>query len=66
MTPREKILEQALLIARYAPKKRGRYAGSTQVPWSCVEKIRQALKELDIDPNHWDYSGNLEKLKETP
>jgi hypothetical protein len=64
MTPREKILEQALLIARYAPKKRGRYASSAQVPWPCVEGIRRALKELDIDPNHWDLSLSLEKLKE--
>ena len=28
MTPKEKILEAALAIARYAPKKRSKYAGS--------------------------------------
>jgi hypothetical protein len=62
MTPKEKILDAALAIARYAPKKRSKYAGSAKVPWAAVENIRKALEELGVNPHHWDAAGNLEKL----
>lgn len=63
MTPLERILQAALTIAREAPRERGPYASQARVPWREVERIREALAELGIDPRHWDSRGELERLR---
>uniref|UniRef100_A0A7C3DQW9 Uncharacterized protein n=1 Tax=Meiothermus ruber TaxID=277 RepID=A0A7C3DQW9_MEIRU len=62
MKPIEKILDSALYIAREAPKQRGRYAARAQISWRHIERIREALAELGVDPQHWDHRGSLERL----
>lgn len=60
--PLEQILQGAFYIAREAPKQRSAYASHARVPWREVERIREALAELGINPTHWDAKGELERL----
>ncbi|WP_027887296.1 hypothetical protein [Meiothermus taiwanensis] len=60
--PRRKLLEAAYLIARYAPKKQGKYVGQAKVSWHDIKNLRQALADLNISINHWDSATELERL----
>lgn len=62
MSPLEKILDSALFIAHETPKQRGRYAVRAQISWRHIERIREALAELGVDPQHWDHRYSLERL----
>ncbi|GIW33757.1 hypothetical protein [Meiothermus sp.] len=63
--PRYKLLEATLLIARYAPKKQGRYVSDAKVPWEYIKRIRKALIELNISLESWDFAIELSRLYES-
>ena len=41
-----RVLDTAIAIANRAPRKRGTYSHSAQIPWHLIEELRAALDDL--------------------
>ena len=44
-----RILDTAVLIARRAPKRQGKYTYSAQIPWKLIHELRAALDAVGVE-----------------
>jgi signal recognition particle subunit SEC65 len=51
-----RVLDAAIKVAAYPPKKKGQSVSSAQVYWPLIDELRDALDELGIEwrPARWD------------
>ena len=56
MTAAGRVLDAAIAVAAYPPKKKGQYVHSAGVYWPLIDELRAALDDMGVEwrPQDWN------------